>query len=373
VALAGSSKAAPPPGDDRTGVQSYSGNVTTCAQIGMSDATQIGGGTGSYTTGGWDIASDGTDLTVNAVADGQQIDALVVKGGDGYNIYDSSFFGSNDLPVGDIHAPLVGSPPKNVPTISHWFACTGPADSNPPPVTVDPSAAIDATCDQAVVTLDAGTGDAEFVISPAGNETDQDVNVAAAGEQPVTVTWDAAHPTITVFDKSSEAQLATATRDSEACPVQEPVTDPAVSFANQCTSGISVTLTNMQVDDSTTDPVTFTVVSPSGKTRRVTVRADQIVKLAYKVKEDTTGTVTVSAPGLTKTTHSYAKNCTQVLGEKVVKTPKAPKPAVQGEQAQLPFTGMPTAMAALIGALMLAVGGGLAMLGRRREAEVSAS
>ena len=295
----------------------------------------------------------------------------MVKGGDGYNIYDSSFFASNELPVGDIHAPLVGNPPKNVPTISHWFACTGPADSNPPPVTVAPSASLSSTCDKATATLDAGTGDAEFLISPAGNEADQDVNVAAGGEQTVDVTWDADHPTVTVFDKNSEDQLATLTRDNEACaPAPQPVTDPAVSFGNACKSGITVTLTNMQVDDTTTDPVTFTVVSPSGTTKHVTVRADQIVRLTYKVKEDTTATVTVSAPGLSATTHSYAKNCTSVLGEKVVKTPK---PSVQGEQAQLPFTGMPTALAALLGGVMLAVGGGLNVLGRKRQRQVSAS
>lgn len=147
------------------------------------------------------------------------------------------------------------------------------------------------------------------------------------------------------------------------------VTDPAVSFGNSCKAGITVTLTNMQVDDTTTDPVTFTVVSPSGSTKHVTVRADQMVRLSYKVKEDTTGTVTVTAPGLSKTTHSYAKNCTSVLGEKVV---KSPKPQVKGEKAQLPFTGMPTALVALLGALMLAVGGGLSILGRKREREVSA-
>ncbi|HET6817390.1 MAG TPA: hypothetical protein VFH66_09235 [Mycobacteriales bacterium] len=373
VALAGSAKPAPPSGDDRAGVTSYSGNVTTCAQIGMSDATQIGGGTGDYVADGWNIASDGKDLTVKAVADGQQIDALVVKGGDGYNIYDASFFASNELPVGDIHAPLVGNPPTNVPTISHWFACTGPAEVNPPPVTVDPSASISPSCDQAVVTLDAGSGDAEFVISPAGNETDQDISVSAGGEQLVNVTWDSTKSTVTVYDKNSENQLATATRDNEGCAPQQPVTDPAVSFANSCKSGISVTLTNMKVDNTTTDPVTFTIVTPSGATKHVTVRADQIVRLSYKVKEDTTGTVTVSAPGLTATTHSYAKNCTSVLGEKVVRTPKTPKPAVQGEKAQLPFTGMPTALAALLGAVMLAVGGALNVLGRKRQDGVSAS
>jgi hypothetical protein len=363
VALAGSSKPAPPSGDDRA--TSFSGNVTTCAQIGLPDDTLIGGGTGSYTADGWDVQSDGTNLTVNSVADGQQIDALVVKGGDGYNLYAAAVFAQ--LPVSGLHAPLVGNPPKNVPTISHWFACTGPADENPPPVFVAPTGTVTGDCDHAVVDVTAGSDDTTFVIDQDGT-TQQDAVPAGDGDQ-VIVPW-SGDSTVSVSVLDGEEPLDSATRDSATCDKVEPVTDPAVAFANSCASGISVTLTNMKVDDTTTDPVTFTVVGPNGGTKHVTVRADQIVKLNYKVKEDTTGTVTVSAPGLTKTTHSFAKNCTKVLGEMVVKTPK---PNVLGEQAQLPFTGMPAALVALIGGVMLAVGGGLSALGRKRRGGVSAS
>ena len=363
VALAGASKPAPPTGDDRSGVTAYSGNVTTCAQIGMSDATQIGGGTGSYTAGGWDIASDGTNLTVNAVAEGQQIDALVVKGGDGYNIYDASFFAANELPVGDIHAPLVGNPPKNVPTISHWFACTGPADENPPPVVVDPTATVTPTCDAATVDVSAGSDATTFVISQTGKADVQDAVAANAGDE-VVVPWSGSD-TVSVSVLDGEGTLASATRDSETCDVTPPTANPAVSFSNACTSGISVVLKNMDA----TAPVTFSVTH-NGATRQVTVRADSMRRIQYAVAEDTTGTVTVTAPGLSKTTHSYAKNCTKVLGEKVVKTPK---PQVQGEQAQLPFTGMPAGMATIIAILMLTVGAALSVVGRRRTAEESAS
>ena len=190
-------------------------------------------------------------------------------------------------------------------------------------------------------------------------------SASAFAELPTTVTDEGVVSTPGDSDESNDTD--TFPTDVAAAAA---LTDPAVSFGNSCANGISVTLTNMKVDDTTTDPVTFTVVGPNGATKHVTVRADQIVKLNYKVKEDTTGTVTVSAPGLSKTTHSFAKNCTKVLGEKVVKTPK---PAVQGEKAQLPFTGMPAALVALVGGVMLAAGGGLSVLGRKRRAEVSAS
>ena len=182
----------------------------------------------------------------------------------------------------------------------------------------------------------------------------------AFGELPTTLTDEGVVTTPGDTDETNDSD--TFPTDVEAPDV---VTDPAVAFANACKTGISVTLTNMKVDDTTTDDVTFKVVSPSGKSKHVTVRADQIVKLNFPVKEDTTATVTVSAPGLTATSHSYKKNCTKVLGEKVVKTPKPP--AVQGEQAQLPFTGMPAGTAMIIAGLMLAVGGGLTVLGRRRS------
>jgi hypothetical protein len=253
-----------------------------------------------------------------------------------------------------------------VPTISHWFACTGPADETPPPVVVEPTGTVTGDCDHAVVDVNAGSDDTTFVIDQDGT-TQQDAVPAGDGDE-VIVPW-SGDSTVSVGVLDGEEPLDSATRDSATCDKVEPVTDPAVSFGNACATGISVTLTNMKVDDTTTDPVTFTVVGPNGGTKHVTVRADQIVKLTYKVKEDTTGTVTVSAPGLSKTTHSFAKNCTKVLGEKVVKTPK---PAVQGEKAQLPFTGMPAALVALVGAVMLAVGGGLSALGRKRRG-VSAS
>jgi len=359
AAFAGASKPAPPPGDERA--HSFSGNVTTCGQVGLSNDTLIGGGTGDFTADGWDIKSDGTNLTVNAVAAGSQIDALVVKGGDGYNVYAAGVF--TQLPVSGLHAPLVGNPPKNVPTISHWFACAGPGDQNPPPVFVAPSGTVTGDCDNATVDVAAGSDDATFVIDHDG-AMQQDSVPAGAGDQ-VVIPW-SGDSTVSVSVVGGEGTLDSATRDSETCDKVESVTDPGVSFANACKTGISVTLTNMAVDDTTTGDVTFTVMSPSGKSKHVTVRADQIVRLAYKVKEDTTATVTVSAPGLSATSHSYAKDCTKVLGEKVVKTPKTPKPpAVQGEQAELPLTGLPAGLATIVAGLMLAVGGGLSVLGRR--------
>jgi len=362
IAFAGSAKPAPPTGypDGTQGVTSYSGNVTTCAQIGLSDDTQIGSdGAGSYSADGWDISSDGTNLTVNTVADGQQIDALVVKGGDGYNIFDSTYFADKELPVGGLHAPLVGNPPKNVPTISHWFACTGPVDEQPPPVIINPTGTVTGTCRNATVDVTAGSSATTFVITQGTSSTEDPVGMG--GSDHVVLPW-SGDSTVSVAVKGSDTPLDSLTRDSEDCDgAPETVTNPNVAFSNACTSGISVVLSNMDANA----PVTFTVTSNAG-TQQVKVKADSIRRLHVKVAEDTTGTVTVTAAGLSKQTHSYAKNCTQVLGEKQVRTPKTPQ--VKGEKQQLPFTGMPAGLVTALAGLMLAAGGALTLAGRRRQA-----
>src|SRR3954447_22355999 len=330
---------------------------TICEQLGFPNDTEVGADNAAgYNADDIQFDSDGTYLDAVSVPAGEVVDVVVVKAGDCYNRYDAPVFVT--LPVNDMHGPLVGNA-ENVPTISHWAACIGDAPEEPTP----PSGTVTGDCDNATVDVAAGSEDTTFVIDHDGT-TQQDAVSAQNGDH-VVVPW-SGDSTVSVSVLGGEAALDSATRDSATCDKVESVTDPAVAFANACKTGISVTLTNMKVDDTTTDDVTFTVVSPSGKSKHVTVRADQIVKLNYPVKEDTTATVTVSAPGLSATSHSYKKNCTKVLGEKVVKTPKPP--AVQGEQAQLPFTGMPAGMATIIAGLMLAVGGGLTVLGRRRSA-----
>jgi hypothetical protein len=336
------------------------GDSTICSQLGFASDTEVGADNAAgYNAGGIEFDSDGTYLDAVSVPAGKVIDVVVVKAGDFYNRYDAPVFVT--LPVNGMHGPLVGQT-ENVPTISHWAACIGDAPQESTP----PSGSVTGNCDGVNVHLDGGTEGGSFSIDPAGTSETINRNLGHDETADVPLQTDATHPTVTLTI-DGEVAGGTFTRPAS-CDEVESVTDPAVSFGNACASGITVTLTNMQVDDTTTDPVTFTVVSPNGKTHQVTVRADQIVRLAYKVNEDTTGTVTVTAPGLSKTTHSYAKNCTTVLGEKVVKTPK-----VKGEQAQLPFTGMPAGLATMIAMLMLTVGAALSVVGRRRADEGSAS
>jgi hypothetical protein len=173
-------------------------------------------------------------------------------------------------------------------------------------------------------------------------------------------------------DGVADQPSATSSPSPSAAP--RSATDPAVSFADDCVRGITVTLSNMSLDNTTTDPVTFNVMTPSGATRQVTVRADQLVRLAFAVKEDKTATVRVSAAGMSPRSHSYAKDCTHVLGEKFVHhAPPAQTATTAGAGAvapaagpQLPFTGLPTGPAVALGGALIALGATLERAGRRR-------
>src|SRR4051812_25617131 len=113
-----SSSTPPPSGDDRA--TSYSGNIVEQDDNKgpvpgfEDDLTYPGSG-----ISGFAVTTDAAkqNLTVSAVPAGVQIDAFVVKGGDGYNVYPSGVF-TQGLPVNGLHAPLVGNPPTIVPTIS---------------------------------------------------------------------------------------------------------------------------------------------------------------------------------------------------------------------------------------------------------------
>lgn len=231
----------------------------------------------------------------------------VVKGGDAFAVYPPG-------ETSDLSAPLNGG--EQVPTISHWFICYKQQVTDSP--TPDPTG--------------TPTG------TPTGSPTTPPVT---------TTTPPATTPPATTPPATTAPQLAAA---------------PTVSFADACTTGVSVTLGNI----AGALPVTFTVDSSTGKADKVTVAPGSQQTVSYPVVEDTTATVTVTADGLTTATHSYAKNCTQVQGLKVTKPTTAVlgesvtrAPAASGVSATtLPFTGtgFPVGGALALGTVLLALG-----------------
>lgn len=96
----------PNPGDNRA--TAHPGNVTTCQEAGLKGTTITSLGT-------HDNSDTYVTITSADIPAGDTLVAVVVKGGPGYNVYEgpSSWTG--------LHSPI--NPGKNIPTISHWFAC----------------------------------------------------------------------------------------------------------------------------------------------------------------------------------------------------------------------------------------------------------
>ena len=75
------------------------------------------------------VTNSGQDLQIS-VPNGVTVDAVVVKGGNGYNVYSNTTYLPPKLASPqDYVAPLNNG--GNIPTISHWFVCYGSAAKTP--------------------------------------------------------------------------------------------------------------------------------------------------------------------------------------------------------------------------------------------------
>jgi LPXTG-motif cell wall-anchored protein len=95
----------PVSGDSRA--TAHDGNATTCKQAGLP---------GEKITVKFVTDKDNRHVTITSVPSGVELTGTVVKGGSAYNVYSGQH-------LTDLHAPLVGKDNKNIPQISHWFAC----------------------------------------------------------------------------------------------------------------------------------------------------------------------------------------------------------------------------------------------------------
>ena len=122
---------APLPSDSRATF--VVGNATTCAEVGFASSTQMGAPNNSSasdanvsgtvaTNAGTVNPGQGQELNVTITGANVVVDAVVVKGGNSYNLYTNAAF----LPP-TLLAPQHYIPPFNgggtIPSISHWFVC----------------------------------------------------------------------------------------------------------------------------------------------------------------------------------------------------------------------------------------------------------
>ncbi|HEY9390677.1 MAG TPA: hypothetical protein VIR27_13060 [Mycobacteriales bacterium] len=190
----GHDKPAPDSGDSRA--ISYAGNATTCADIGLGGATPYDD---DYLQGSGYAAlnNDKTKVTISGLPDGVTLTAIVVKGGDGYNLYTPGERGLGEsLPYTDLHSPLVGQ--GNIPTISHWFAC----GTQTTPVTCDDGSqpGDDGLCEDGTEpTCEDGSQPAEDGSCDSGTSPTAPATTTPAGQV------DAATPAVSGSDTKSLA------------------------------------------------------------------------------------------------------------------------------------------------------------------------
>jgi Domain of unknown function (DUF5979) len=106
-----------------------SGNATTCAQVGYPDAVQIGADDSDDagdqfvegTTTGIDPDRLQVEITPEGTAAGVVINAVVVKGGDGYNVYEAPFVPPTEPSPQNYISPR--NEGGNIANIGHWFVC----------------------------------------------------------------------------------------------------------------------------------------------------------------------------------------------------------------------------------------------------------
>jgi hypothetical protein len=140
------------PSDPRA--QFFSGNATTCADIGLGSSTGTTGDANVQAT----VSAhqpEGEELNV-VLGPNVVIDGILVKGGNGYNVYSSA--------VPSMISPLNGG--GNIPTISHFVVCyhlgTPPTETPPqqqtPPATTQPPAQVGGVTTQTVTAQPRFTG-----------------------------------------------------------------------------------------------------------------------------------------------------------------------------------------------------------------------
>jgi hypothetical protein len=132
VSFASAAHAEDSPSDSRAAFSG--GNITTCDAAGFGGDTQVGADSHSASDGniqGTVQTNQGTvqrgngqelNVAIQPGHDSVQVDAVVVKGGNGYNSYtDQTYLPPKLQPDQHYISPLNGG--SNVPDISHWFVC----------------------------------------------------------------------------------------------------------------------------------------------------------------------------------------------------------------------------------------------------------
>ena len=197
----------------------HEGNATTCTQVGFSGATFFGGSNhiGSYpgalfdyriddhAVGSVEATSDDSDVgkyvNLSDVSSTITINAVIVKGGDGYNQYSPY--------VPNMRAPNVGhsnvaSASVNVPDISHWFLCY---TTNP--TTTTTGVATTTTVAATTTTVAATTTSAAATTTTSGATTTSVASATPTTSGATTTSVASAAPTTTAVTSTDDPLMHT--------------------------------------------------------------------------------------------------------------------------------------------------------------------
>ncbi len=209
---------------------------------------------------------------------------------------------------------------------------------------------VECTQDQLVVELtNSGDQATTATVSVNGSPVATNVAVPPGGTQvPVALdpSWEDTTVTITVdFASGTDPAPVTTTIDCT-----QP--NPGVGEELECaTGGLTVSLTN-----TGGQATTFTLVSTAfaGGSTQVEVGAGETGKVLLPLDEDASAALSVLADGKMVSQRVVTRDCTEVQGVSVTRTPGTPAAQVAG--TALPRTGAETGPLAAMGAILMAAG-----------------
>ena len=230
----------------------HDGNVTTCAQVGFPGSVQYNGSivTSVDVTALFTATVVGNKyVTISNIASGVVFQAVVLKGGNGYNVYNP--------PVASMRSPLNNG--GNVPDLSHWFACTTTA----PVVTTTTAPVVTTTTAPVVTTTTAPV----VTTTTAPVVTTTTVPVVTTTTVPVVTTTTAPVVTTTTVPVVTTTTVPVVTTTT--VPVVTTTTVPVVTT----TTVPVVTTTTVPVVTTTTVPVVTTTTEFASEAPTTTVGA----------------------------------------------------------------------------------------------------
>ena len=288
------------------------GNVTKCNPSDPTGAGQLPANVPGQTIPKSDITYTGGNgthyVTITAVAPKWTVTGVVVKAGNGYEVYTPEAVGYNHL--GDLPWKLSGPGKWNQAQqkwikqdISHWFACGTQTQTTPTPCpTTTVTKTVTATATQTV------SGPTQTVTETVGGPTETVTATATA-----TATEEVTE-TATVTEKATETITATQTVEVPVTTTQT-VAGPTETQTITETQTVEVPVTTTQTVTSTVEVPVTTTQTVAGPTDTVTETATETATATETVTETVTATESATATESSTATETATETTTAIVSQ----------------------------------------------------------